>query len=403
MKHKILPFFAISALLFSSGSFAQKTTAFSVTASIKGNYNWNVIREIDLSTGEVLRTLYDPAANKAVNYKGIDGLELKPNLIGGSATGSGVAAAAFDAVNNRLYFTNMRGNALSYFDLGSKDINVVVNSNPAFNTGNKNDEGNVITRMAFASDGFGYAISNNGNGFIRFTTDKTPTVTNLGALIDGSKNGKMSIHNQLTSWGGDMVGDAYGNLYLVTYRSHLYRINPVTRVADYLGQLKGIPEQFTSNGAVVNDDGDLVVSSATLTDNYYKVNISTLDATPIQKKEAQVFNSSDLANSNLLYQKKGLPNILFNDIKGNTALSVFPNPVTTKSFNVQFDKVPVGRYNMLLTDASGRTVLSKALTIAMKGQVEKVSLPRTTGGGTYLLKLVGGSTTAAFNEKVVVQ
>jgi hypothetical protein len=297
----------------------------------------------------------------------------------------------------------MRGNALSYFDLGSKDINVVVNSNPAFNTGNKNDEGNVITRMAFASDGFGYAISNNGNGFIRFTTDKTPTVTNLGALIDGSKNGKMSIHNQLTSWGGDMVGDAYGNLYLVTYRSHLYRINPVTRVADYLGQLKGIPEQFTSNGAVVNDDGDLVVSSATLTDNYYKVNISTLDATPIQKKEAQVFNSSDLANSNLLYQKKGLPNILFNDIKGNTALSVFPNPVTTKSFNVQFDKVPVGRYNMLLTDASGRTVLSKALTIAMKGQVEKVSLPRTTGGGTYLLKLVGGSTTAAFNEKVVVQ
>jgi hypothetical protein len=109
-----------------------------------------------------------------------------------------------------------------------------------------------------------------------------------------------------------------------------------------------------------------------------------------------------LANKNLLYQKKGIANV-FNVIKANDALSVFPNPVTNKVFNVQFDKVPLGRYNMLLTDASGRAVLSKSLIIAMKGQVERVALPRTAGGGTYFVKLVGGGSTAAFNQEIVVQ
>ena len=400
MKNKILPIFSIAAVLFSSQSYAQKNTAFAVTAAFKGSYNWNVVREIDLSTGEVIRTLYDPAVNKVVNYKAAAGSDLKP--IYGPATGNGVAAAAFDALHNRLYFTNMRGDALQYFDLATNDLNIVVNNNPIFNTGAKHNEGNVITRMAFAADGFGYAISNDGKSFVRFTTDDKSVITNLGSLTDGVKNGKISIHDQATSWGGDIVGDAYGNLYLVTYRNHIFKINPKTKVADYLGQVKGLPELFTSNGAVVSEDGDLTITSATVTDNYYHVNISTLAATPIQKKDQQVFNSSDLANSNLLYQKKVLPN-LFNDSKASTAVSIFPNPVTQRFFNMKFAEVPFGRYNYVLADASGRAVLSKALNITMKGQVERVALPRAAGGGTYFVKLVGGTANAIFNQEVVVQ
>ncbi len=403
MKRRILPVFAISALLLSSNADAQKNTAFAVTASVKGNFNWNVIREIDLSTGEVLRTLYDPAVNKEINFKAAPGTELKVSGTASSATGVGVAAAAFDALHNRLYFTGMRADALSYFDLNSSELNVVVNNNAAFNTGNKNDEGNVITRMAFASDGYGYAITNDGKGFIRFTTDQKPTITNLGELIDGSKNDKMSIHAQCSSWGGDMVGDSYGNLYLVTYRNHLFKINPATRIADYLGAIKGIPAQFTSNGAVVDNDGELIVTSATTTDNYYRINISTLDATPLQKKEAQLFNISDLANSNLLYQRKGIDNVVFNEIRGNSAVSVFPNPALNKTFNIQFDKVPSGKYNLVLTDASGRAVVSKALIISVMGQVEKISLPRSAGGGLYLVKLTGNNKKEVYNDRVVVQ
>jgi signal transduction histidine kinase len=139
----------------------------------------------------------------------------------------------------------MKGSELMYFDLASEEANVVVDDNPSFNTGNKFEEGNVITRMAFASDGYGYAITNDGKNMIRFTTDQKPSISNLGELIDGKKNGTMSVHSQCSSWGGDMVGDTYGNLYMVTYRNHLFKINPKTRITDYLGPIKGLPAEFT--------------------------------------------------------------------------------------------------------------------------------------------------------------
>lgn len=402
MKYKILPALAISALLLSSETNAQKNTAFAVTGQAKGNFTWNVIREIDLTTGEVLRTVYDPATNKNIHFKAVGGAALKEN-IKRSATGNGVAAAAYDALHNRLYFTNMRGNDLLYFDLASNETNIVVNNDPSFNTGNKFDEGNVITRMAFASDGFGYAITNDGKSLVRFTTDQKPTVSNLGELIDGKKNGTMSIHSQCSSWGGDMVGDSYGNLYLVTYRNHLFKINPQTRITDYLGQVKGLPAEFTSNGMVVNDEGEVIVTSATISDNYYKINISTLDASAVKKKDDKVYNASDLANSNLLYQNKEITNkFLVGEVKGNQMVSFFPNPAINKTFNVQFDKVPAGRYNLALSDPSGRTVLSRALNVAVKGQVERISLPRISGSGMYLVKLTGGDTKVIYSDKIVI-
>lgn len=400
---KILLCFITATLLASSQSKAQKNLAFAVTGETKGNFTWNVIREIDLSSGEVIRTVYDPAVNKSIHYTAVTGAK-KENVSFSSATGSGVAAAAYDALHNRLYFTNMRSDELMYFDFNSGEQNVVIDNNPAFNTGDKNDEANIITRMAFASDGVGYAITNDGKSLIRFTTGQKPAVTNLGELIDGKKNGAMAIHAQASSWGGDMVGDAYGNMYLVTYRNHIFKINPTTRIADYLGQLKGIPEEFTSNAMVVNNEGDLIVSSATLSDNYYKVNISTLEATAVTKKEDKVFNCSDLANSNLLYQKKEETNrFLIDEAKDNHAISLYPNPVKDKTFSVQFNKVPAGRYNLVLTDAAGRNVISKALTISLAGQTEKVSLPRASAGGMYLMKLTGSNKNIYYSDKVVVQ
>lgn len=406
MKYKILPSLAVSVLLLTSQieTHAQKNTAFAVTGQVKGNFVWNLIREIDLSTGEVLRTIYDPSVNKAVNIKAVAGTEMKGISTSGAVTGTGVAAMAYDGVHNRLYFTTMRGNNLLYFDFNSNGLNVVVNNNPSFNTGNKFEEGNVITRMAFASDGYGYAVTNDGKSLIRFTTDQKPTITNLGQLIDGKKNGTMSIHAQCSSWGGDMVGDTYGNLYLVSYRNHFFKINPQTRVADYLGQIKGLPADFTSNGMVVNNDGNLVVSSATMSDNYYQVNVSTLQASAVKKKDDKVFNCSDLANNNLLYQTKGTQNNQpLSEVKGNDAVTLYPVPAKNKFFNVFFEKAAPGKYNLLLTDALGRNVLSKAINITFRGQTERVYLPKATAGGVYMVKLIGANKSSVFNSNIVIE
>ncbi len=403
MKQNFLPLIAVATLLISSTSNAQSNRAFAVTGETKGNFTWNVVREVDLSTGEITKTIYSPLANKTVNYKAVAGTDVSKIAMPASATGNGVAATAFDAVHNRLYFTNMRGNELMYFDLNSNELSVVVDNNPKFNTGVKFDESNVITRMAFGSDGFGYAITNDGKSMIRFTTDQKPSITNLGELIDGKKNGSMSVHSQCSSWGGDLIGDIYGNLYLVTYRNHVYKINPQTRVTDYVGQIKGLPADFTSNGMVVDDNGEVLVSSATVTTNYYRINMSSLEATPINKKEETVYNCSDLASSNLLYQTKTTKAIAQAEVKGNSQVSIYPNPVPNKEFNVQFDKIPAGKYNLLLTDASGRAVLVRSLKIGFNGQLEKISLPRTSGGGMYMVKLTGEDNKVVYNDKIVVQ
>lgn len=404
MKRKFLPLVAVCALVLSSQSYGQQNRAYAVTGETKGNYTWNVVREIDLSTGEVTKTIYDPAVNKAVNYKAAAGTEMRASLPLPSATGVGVAAAAYDAAHNRLYFTNMRSSELMYFDLNSNDMTVVVDNNPRFNTGNKYEEGNVITRMAFGSDGYGYALTNDGKNLVRFTTDQKPSVTNLGELIDGKKNGTMSVHSQCSSWGGDMVGDAYGNLYLVTYRNHIFKINPLTRIADYVGQIKGLPADFTSNGMVVDDNGDVIVSSAITTENYYRVNPSTLEAVAVAKTTDKLFNSSDLANKNLLYQSRTSPDMLAaSEVKGNNAVSIYPNPVPNKAFSVQFDKVPAGKYNLVLTDASGRAVLTRSLSIGFNGQIEKIALPRAAAQGMYMVKLTGDDNKVVYNDKIVVQ
>ncbi len=404
MKLAILPFLAISAVLVSSYAFGQKNTAFAVTAQDKGTFNWNVLREIDLSTGEVIRTLYDPAVNTQVKFKAVAGGDLKTASVTGPPTGVGVAAVAYDAVHRRLYFTDMRRNELMYFDLATADLNVVVDDNPSFNTGNKFDEANVVTRMAFASDGYGYATTNDGRSLIRFSTGQKPVITNLGEIKDGKKNGTISIHSKSTSWGGDMVGDTYGNLYVITYRNYVFKINPKSKIADYVGQIKGIPAEFTTNGMAVNADGDVIVTSAVTTDNYYKVNMSSLEATVFRKKEDKVFNSSDLANGNFLFQKTN-PSLDFvaNDVMGNKIITISPNPSTDGTFTVRFNKVRFGKYNIALVSAEGKNVLTRSLNISVAGQVERISLPKASASGMYFIKLIGNSKETIYEHKVLVQ
>jgi hypothetical protein len=406
MTRKILHSLAIATLIFSTKIQAQTNRAFAVTSETKGTFNWNVVREIDLSNGEVIKTYYDQSLHKNFRVVTTDSrvVSVTDKTVHHSLLpmAEGVAAVAYDAKHNRLYYTTMRGTDLRYFDLNNSTGKIIYNQAQPLFGGNRFDEANVITRMAFASDGYGYAITNDGKNLIRFTTDQKPSISNLGELLDGKKNGNLSVHNQCSSWGGDMVGDAYGNLYLVTMRNHLFKINPQTRIADYIGQIKGLPAEFTSNGMVVNADGELVISSANLNNAYYRVNISTLDATAIKSKDV-VFNSSDLANSNLLYQNTRAENKFIAEVLGNEHVTIYPNPVANKMFNVQFDKVTAGKYNLVLTDAAGRNVLAKSLVINVAGQMERVALPKASAGGMYLLKLTGADRRVVYSDKIVVQ
>jgi hypothetical protein len=380
---------------------AQNKKAYAVTADVKGGVNWISVKEIDLGTGEVVKTVFDPA-NTAVIMKNSEGQVMASRGYMDVPTYSGVAAAAFDGKHNRVYFTNMRGSELRYFDLNSSQLTVVTNTDASFNTGDKSGEENVITRMVIGADGFGYALTNDGKNLIRFSTEGKPVITNLGGLIDGSKNGGVSVHNQCSSWGGDMIADAYGNLYVFSMRGLVFKVNPSTRVADHIGTVSGLPANFTINGAAVDENGDVIVSSAVLTDSYFRINIGTLAATAGTKVVDQVWNASDLASGNIAYRGGPGKTVISTDVKGNDIISVYPNPVAAKFFNVAFEKITPGSYTIELTDVSGRKILNKVAAIEVI-QSQKITLPASTAAGMYLVRVIDADGKTIFNDKIVVQ
>jgi hypothetical protein len=402
MKKTILPILFCAPICFGS-VFAQTNKAFAITSEMKGTIQWNAVKELDLSTGNVVRSIYSPSELKNVvfnffNEKGIVSTDVSSLSI---PTQNGVAATAFDAKNNRLYFSQMWGNDLRYFDLNSNELSVVINQDKNYSTGVRNDESNVITRMTFASNGNGYAITNDGNQLIQFTTDSKPSVTNLGALIDSKKNNGISIHNQCTSWGGDVVADVYGNLYLFTAKNNVFKININTKVAEFIGSVKNIPTNFTINGTAVDTNGDIFVSSAISTENYYTINLSTLQAKPVNKTEASVFNASDLANSNLAYQNT-LAKPALEQQNSNNNISVFPNPVVNNNFTLQFNTIPKGIYIIQLNDANGKTVVTNKVIINGL-QNEIINLPKGISAGLFLLKVSDTKGKNYFSEKIIVQ
>ncbi len=401
MNRLILPLMILSAMIGGSAN-AQSSRAFAVTSELKGSVNWLNVQEINLNSGSTIKSIYNPSATKTVVFEG-NTTALRGVGSNSVATENGVAAAAYDTKNNRLYYTLMHGTDLRYFDLNSSETKVIVNNDAQFSTGVKVDESNVITRMTFAADGFGYALTNDGNQLIRFSTGAQPEIVKLGSLIDSKKNKDISVHVQCTSWGGDLVGDIYGNLYLFTMRNNIFKININTREAEFVGTIKNLPADFTTNGAAADEDGNVIVASAINNDSYYKVNLSTLSAVALTNKgEVALTSTSDLASGNLIFQSKTATASAPVTTSTNANIEMYPNPVINRTFSVQFGKLPVGNYTIEISDINGRKITTK--TIAVNGvQNSKMSLPSTTNTGLYMVRIFNTSGAVVYTNKLAVE
>ena len=202
-----------------------------------------------------------------------------------------------------------------------------------------------------------------------------------------------------------MVADAFGKLLVVSANHNVFTVDVNSRVATLKGTISGLPVNFTTNGAAVDDEGNLVVSSANVMEGLYKVNMKDLAAEKIISA-APVFNASDLANGNLLFQKEANDLSRFNQIKPIIAdlaeAKVYPNPVTSAQFNVSFEGQRAGKYTIVLTDITGRALQSKVVNIAKSGQVEAVRFAGKNARGMYLVKVLSEDKLLAFSEKLVV-
>jgi hypothetical protein len=338
------------------------------------------------------------------------------------------AAMAYDKKHDRLYYTPMGINQLRYIDLKSNKIYYFENE-PFGVVSGMGDAQNQITRMVIAADGNGYALANSGDHLIQFTVPKkadATVITDLGALTDDAANAKHSVHSR-AGFGGDMIADAQGYLYLIQANHHVFKIDIKSKVATYIGTIDGLPQGFTTNGAMVEEGSKVIVASSQSTIGYYRFDLTNFQSEKVSGDQ-QVFNASDLANGALAFEKakkqkkeKQEPPIVQqpqpeqnNDVAKekpvvtpemitNNNLSVYPNPVTQGYFRVQFNQLPAGKYTMKLFDLSGQLISSKEVLISNKTQIEQFMLPDFITKGSYMLRVNNEANNISLSNKLTVQ
>lgn len=389
----------------------NQTTAYAITSSEKGTFNWTDVKQIDFTTGAVTRSVFDAKQTNFTVFNARTGKEIKSvTTQNGESTNTTTsvaslsAACAYDQRHNRLYYAPLFTNQLRYIDLDETTPKIYYFENEQFiPVTDLNNEANHITRMVIAADGDGYALNNDANHLMRFTTGRKPVITDLGALQDDAVNGENSIHSKTTGWGGDMIADAAGNLYVISAYRQVFKVNIQSKVATWVGRIQGLPATFTTNGAVVDNDGHLIVSSANTAEGYFKVDMHTWQATRIEIK-GTVFNASDLANGNLAFANDNTTSSLINRaILRNDKIALYPNPVATNQVYVSFNTKESGRYTIQLVDLTGKIISERIVQVANGGQVVPVGVKNGLAKGLYLFKVLSNSKKVVFTDKLMVE
>lgn len=426
MKRKTLLSVIFSAF-FLCGFSQNNNQAFAITGQANGNFNWTDIRGIEMSSGNAKTVLFENGKTKfsftdAETQKAVDKIpviipvsvnqQLKGSISNVSInvlspTSLMCAAIAYDKRHEKLFFASMHTGNLMWMDLRSRSEvpSFYIIQKPLVADHNFDDEAFNITRMTIGADGNGYALTNDGNHLVRFSTGKKTIITDLGKLIDAESNKSISVHNPCSSWGGDIVADAFGKLYLFTANHNVFEIDIQSKIATYKGGVINLPPTFSLNGAAVDNDENVMVSSANTFEGFYKINMKDLSATKLITK-GQIFNASDLASSYLLKEgqvKAGAASLAELEIIGNKFISVYPNPVSNGQLKISFDNNAAGEYKIALTDLQGRLIESKTAYVKYHGQIENYKLKTKPVKGLYLIKITNAENQNVLSDKLVIE
>lgn len=397
---KLLLFFVPT--LFSVSVQAQADRfAYAITDQQVGGANWHFLRRIDLAGGTVTQALFEGMNTQRTVYQAGSG---KAVTTPEAPFQSGVAAMALDPRTNRLFYTPMQIDQLRYIDLNTWKTYYVSNT-PMVNNRTTLDAGAMVTRMTIAPDGYVYALTNDARHLVRFSTGGLPVIEDLGSLVDDPANNGQSVHLSCTSFGGDMIADDKGNLYLMTSAQYLFRINIRSKVASYLGTVKGLPAGYSVNGMAVTDKNQILVTSA-VQPGYFLVDPATWTAMAWPVKERS-WNGSDLANGNVLRS-----NVTFANVKpetpqlletGKGSMTVYPNPILNNQFQLRLRDLLPGGYQLEITDMLGRQVMNQAVQISLENSTLPVVLPKGQTQGLYLIKLSGTESRQSYQQKFLIQ
>lgn len=405
LRHSTLTLFII--FLVNGFIYSQDRFAFAITDVNQNTANWTVLRKLNLQTGVYTDALLNGVDTKLAAFDATSKKQLDAANLSETAFNTGVAALAYDKKNARIYYTPMFIDQLRYIDLNTMNVYYVTDQSFGGQVNKNNDNGKVISRMVIAPDGYGYAITNDATTFVRFSTGKKLIIEQLGTLVDDPANTGISVHNGCSSWGGDVVADDAGSLYLFSASNNVFRINTGTKVATWLGPMKGLPPGFTTNGVAVMDDGNLLAGSQAFSKSWYVIDPKSWQASEFKAPNG-IYLTSDLANSNYLsthIKTTEIATIPQPDLSTSNIVQLYPNPVSISDnqFKIQFNKLKAGDYTIELTDVTGKQVMMQKVSVVNEGQIQTIHIQQNTAQGIYLVKIRDIASKSVFTQKLVVQ
>lgn len=233
-----------------------------------------------------------------------------------------MASLAYDAKSNSLIYMPMISSYV-YIKKGNKTNLISIDAISEI-TSVACNQGSQFSRMTMAPDGNAYALSNNFNELIKINPS-THQVENIGAV----KVSGIDPFKDKTAWGGDLIADTENNLYAISAQGKVFKIDVKNRSAQLEGNIKNLPENYTTNGAAVLADGRVMVSNAQGKSTY------TFDINDLEAKEynVKVPSSYDLASQFFVNAQPALE--LANSKNG---LQIYPTIIDRKELNVLSDK-----------------------------------------------------------------
>lgn len=352
-------------------------------------YPFKYLRELNRTTGN----------SSTIAYNGTNGLCKNAYTQADLPSGTILTDAVAMTVGRwpyRVYFVNKPINNqpadLCYI---SPDFN-----NPAtsvayqyVNTPLTTNTTSLITRMTMDAGGNGYAITDNGQEFIHFSVDALtddPIIDAPTPLINDPANG---AHDVLAEAGGDICCDGSGKLILIPNSGNVYRINPINKMATWLGTIANFPAGGC-NSVVIDDAGSIYIGGFYRA--LYKLTLSTMTLTTVTT--LGTYASSDFAGcaiptkpARVATNENAVPDEPRTAQLSNEVFArVQPNPFKGM-LNAQVKVNIPQAVKVRLIDFYGRIVYAGTEKLNAGFNSLNISVPEKLGSGMYVLELWAGN------------
>lgn len=347
---------------------AQDITA--VTGLTKGKIEFNDFRKIDLNSLNSSNVLISKADNLSLVSE--DGKACN--------CGKYIAAMTTNKAGD-IFFIPMTQSRLMNVNTASKTGSFTNIEKSSLDT---KDQGTYFARMTTAADGFMYALNNNGTELLKISP--SGNVQNLGAA-SGFIAEMKKLSNETQAFGGDMIADAFGNLYVISAAGNVFKLNPNNQNTSFVGKIKGLPESYTVNGAAVAKDGSVVL--ATTSDaGFYTLNFDSLEAKFASNYDVPVY---DLSSPYLLKQNQV-------ESLSNSSYNLYPTIVKTNELNIVSKVNEATKLDITVWNLNNKMVYSNSVAVQSVGDF-KVNLDGALQPGIYILKAVNQNGAEVINTK----